>query len=101
MLSVPFRILPSGHAAKIDDTSDEAMSQLIAAAVMTRIGERPLWPTYGLPDPVFSKVDGAQLAAVLATYGPKVQIFSINTDFTDSSTQEVDIVWGDSSNVES
>jgi hypothetical protein len=91
MLAFPFRLGPSGHLVTVDDTSDEGTSQLIAAAVLTRPGERPLYPTFGIPDPTFNKLVGPNLAAVLAQYGPAIQITSVDADFTDSITQQVTI----------
>lgn len=91
MLAFPFRVGPAGHLGTVDDTSDEGISQLIAAAVLTRPGERPLYPTFGIPDPTFSKLVGPNLAAVLAQYGPAVQVSAVDTNFTNSTTQEVTI----------
>ena len=93
MLAFPFRVGPSGHLVTIDETSDEAVNQLVAAAVMTRPGERPLFPTFGIEDPVFSEIAGPSLAAVLSQFGPNVGLENVETRFTDGTTQEVVITY--------
>lgn len=89
MFAFPFRIGAGGQVAKVQETSDEAHAQLIAAAILTRAGERPMFPTFGITNPVFRKVEPAELAAVLAAYGPKVKITNVSAEFTSSDKQQV------------
>ncbi len=93
MLAYPFRVSPSGHLVTVDETSDAAINQLIAAAIMTQPGERPLFPTFGIDDPTFGEIVGARLAAVLSQFGPNVGLEDVSTSFIDGTTQEVVITY--------
>lgn len=97
-LVYPFRLGPSGHLLTIDDASDQANTQLIAAAILTKPKERQMFPSFGIPDPVFSEIHAAQLTAVLATYGPSVKLGDVVAEFVSSSVQKVSITYSDTVN---
>ncbi len=101
MLAFPLRLGPSGHLVTVDDTSDAGIGQLIAAAVLTRPGERPLYPSFGTPDPTFDQLLGPNLAAVLAQFGPRVQLAEVTTQFVDATTQAVNISYSEPTNGQS
>lgn len=42
--------------------------------VLTRKGERPLVPDFGITDPVFQALDEAELRVGLRTFGPNVDV---------------------------
>lgn len=93
MFAFPFRLGPNGSPVTVDDSSDEGISQLIASVVLTRAGEHLLYPSYGIPDPVFDRVEPAQVSAVIAQYGPAVKLEDVRADFTDSATQKVQVIY--------
>lgn len=95
IMAMPFRLGPNGSVIKVNETSDTAVSQLIAAAILTRIGERLLFPTFGITDPVFNQVSAAEVAAVLTTYGPNVQLQDVSAYFTDATTQQVNVTYSE------
>lgn len=65
----PFR-LAGTHVATVDEGSEQAVAQAIAVLTATRRGERPLVPAFGVTDPVFDRIDLAEINAGLALYGP-------------------------------
>ncbi len=85
----PFRIGPGGSSVTLDEASDAATQQLIAAVILTRRGERPLLPTFGIDDPRYGRIEPAQVAAVVAAHGPRVKITELSSTFSDSVTQEI------------
>ncbi len=89
IFAFPFRIGAGGSVIKVAETSDQAYAQLIAAVVLTRSGERPMFPTFGITNPVFGKVRGAEVAAVVAAYGPRVRITNVSANFIGDNKQEV------------
>lgn len=95
MFAYPFRIGPNGSVVLTDENSDEGISQLIASAVLTHLGERPMFPTFGITDPVFGQVSTAQLKACLAAYGPSNAVITdVGSTFTTATAQHVEISWG-------
>jgi hypothetical protein len=91
LLSHPFRILPSGRAATVEQGSDEAHAEQLAVLLLTRRGERDLVPGFGVSDPVFAGFDPAEIAAGVSAYGPPVQIESIDVTPAGDGTVAVDI----------
>lgn len=92
ILSFPFRLLANGSAATVEQNSDEGDREGVAQLVLTRVGERPLVPGFGLPDPAFAGFEVTQLAAGLAIYGPPVTPSSVTVVAGDRpNTQLVDI----------
>lgn len=73
VLSFPFRVR-GGRIVLTDQGSDVQHVELVAVTVLTRKGERPLVPDFGITDPVFNALDQAELRAALATYGPDVDV---------------------------
>jgi hypothetical protein len=70
ILSHPFRLGPTGAAATVEDGSTAANAEAIAVLLMTRRGERPMAPDFGITDPTFAELDVAELDAGLALWGP-------------------------------
>jgi hypothetical protein len=86
LLSHPFRLGPTRAAATVAEGTDQALAEAIAVLALTRKGERPLVPEFGLSDPAFDDFDVAELNAQLATYGPDVTIVDVTVDVTDDTT---------------
>lgn len=90
-LSFPFRLLPNGRAATVEQGSADADRESIAQLVLTRIGERPLLPGFGMPDPAFAGFEPTELTAVVAMFGPTVDIVDVAVSAADDVSQNVDI----------
>ena len=95
MLAFPFQIRLNGRAALVADDSEECDAQQIAFLLLTRIGERPLAPEYGTPDPTFD-VRGsseADITAAIAAMGPTVDVDSVTVTPTADGTSSVEITF--------
>lgn len=60
---------------------------------MTRPGERPLVPGFGMVDPTFAGFDASALAAGLALWGPPVQLEHVDVTVVDESTEAVAVIF--------
>ena len=70
ILSHPFRLTLTGAAATVRDGSTDANAEGVAVLALTRPGERPMCPNFGVADPAFAGYDAAELSAALHLYGP-------------------------------
>jgi hypothetical protein len=91
ILSYPFRLQPNGDVAVVEQTSDAGVAEQIAVLILTRAGERPLQPAFGIPDPVFEGLDALDVAAGLALFGPPAEVTGLEVGFADALTQEIDV----------
>ena len=89
LISYPFRISPTGAVETVDDGSDEQFAQELAVAVLTRPGERPLAPEFGIADPAFTGFDAEALALHVDLFGPPVTIDDVRVRFLNEHTQDV------------
>lgn len=88
LISYPFRFAGSGKVAVVEQGSDEAAAEQIAALILTRTSERDLCPDFGITDPTGHGLDGADLEAAVTTFGPDVDITSVEiTDVTETTQQ--------------
>lgn len=89
VFSHPFRIGSGGAIATVRDGSDQALAEGIAIIVLTRPGERPLVPDFGLSDPAFDELRQAELIAQLDLYGPETTIASVTSSPASEGSVEV------------
>lgn len=71
ILSVPFRVLPNGLTATVDEGSTAENAERIATIAQTIAGEYPMLDDFGITDPLWFGVDAAGVQANLARYGPE------------------------------
>lgn len=93
-LSFPFRLLPNGQAATVEQGSEAGDRESIAQLVLTRPGERPLVPGLGITDPAFAGFEPTELTAAVALYGPHVEIADVLVEAADDVSQTVTIEFG-------
>lgn len=91
IISHPFRLARDGSIATVDQTSDAGLAEQIAVLALTRPGERPLVPGFGLPDPTFEGFEPSALAAAVALWGPDVLLDQVTVVQRDDSTQQVEV----------
>jgi hypothetical protein len=91
VLSHPFRFLPNGRAATVEQDTDDQRAELIAGLILTRPGERGLVPGFGTPDPVFAGIDVAAVEAATNVFGPDVRITDVRVEITGPASQDVTI----------
>lgn len=93
ILSHPFRLAANGAAATVDQDSAECNAEQIAVLVLTRPGERPLAPGFGVADPTFSALSPTELAAGVAEYGPPVVLRDVEARPVDDHTLALTITF--------
>lgn len=69
LFAFPFRPLPNGRAAVVEDGSDDHRAQQLMHLALTRRGERPLEPDVGLDDPAFVGFNAEELHQGAVDYG--------------------------------
>jgi len=89
----PFRLGPGGSVAVIDQDSDRDIENLLAVAVLTRPGERPMAPTFGIADPAFTGWEAPALARHVLDFGPTVTVTSVVTARRGNDREEVSVAW--------
>lgn len=91
ILSHPFRLLGNGSAATVEQSSDEANAEQLAVLALTRRGERPMAPGFGVGIDAFSRPDAAELAAGVALYGPSVHLAGVEVTPRNDTTLDVTV----------
>lgn len=94
VLSFPFRITPTGAAATVGIGTDAEYDEAIAVLCLTHVGERPMLPEYGIPDPAFAGLHAGDVQVGLNDYGPE-NIKITNITLTPKSDRQsiADIEW--------
>ncbi len=93
-LSFPFRLAPDGSAVTVGYGTDPEIDEAIAVLVLTGIGERPMRPAFGIPDPTYAGLHTGDMQVGLDDYGPAGVI--IQEVITESVTDTIDrakIAW--------
>jgi phage baseplate assembly protein W len=91
ILAHPLRL--AGTALEVvDQASDAGNAQQLAILLSTRRGERPLVPTFGTSDPTYADVDDAELTATVATFGPPVDVITVETTYDEAGRTAVTLV---------
>lgn len=93
IISHPFRLGPGGAVATVEQGTDQANTEQIAVLALTRTGERPLVPGFGVTDPAFIPYRPGELVAGVATWGPSVRISSVDTVPLDDATRRVEVTF--------
>ncbi|MFT4471688.1 hypothetical protein ACMX2H_17445, partial [Arthrobacter sulfonylureivorans] len=70
VIAIPFRLTPQGEVATAPHGSPQEVDEAIVALALTRVGERPMQPSYGTPDPVFTGLSAGDLQVGLDEFGP-------------------------------
>jgi phage baseplate assembly protein W len=91
ILSHPFRLAGNGSIATAEQDSDEANAEQLAVLILTRIGERPMVPGFGITDPTFGTLDRSEVAAGVAAYGPDVNVTDVRAEYESDSTQLIEL----------
>lgn len=91
IISHPFRLNLNGAVATVVQDSEQADREQIAVLVLTKRGERPMAPGFGITDPVFNRVDAGEVTAGVALYGPPVTITEVTTRVGNGDEQLVEV----------
>lgn len=95
LISYPFRLTPARTVATVDDTTEAVIPEAITMLVLTRRGELPMCPGFGITDPLYTGgLDTHDLQAQLDLWGPDgVTIDSIISTPTDDTHASADVTW--------
>lgn len=94
VLAFPFRVDRQGHVATTERGSDAEVEEAIAVLTMTVAGERPMTPTYGVPDPTFVGLTLSDVAAGVSDWGPGgVTVVSVDAVPESETVQRATITW--------
>lgn len=93
LISFPFRVGPDGTVVSVDQGSEAADRDQLAALALTVVGERPLRPGFGIPDPTFAGFSPPALVAAAARFGPPVTVESVDVAVRDHRSQVVSVVF--------
>lgn len=101
VLSFPFRLDRSGMVATTVRGSDAEVDEALAVTVLTVTGERPMAPTFGIPDPAFTGVTMADVTAAVRLHGPEgVEVVSVDSTPVDDTTERTTIRWAHNTEVD-
>ena len=92
LLSYPFRIdYNNERFGTVDSGSDTYKAQQISAFLRTEKSERPLFPSFGIEDPVFNTFDSADFIDSFIEFYPsdRIEITEIRVTDKNSGSQDV------------
>ena len=87
ILSHPFRLEVDGSIAVVDQDTETADAEQLAVLVLTVTGERPLVPSFGVPDPTFAALSVGDVNAGIGTFGPPITVDAVDVTRPDDRTQ--------------
>lgn len=94
LITHPFRLRRDGSVDTAPPGSEEQISSQLAALIGTRVGERPMAHTFGVPDPAFAGLAAADVAAGVRIFGPDgVRITSVVTTPVDEEVSSAVVTW--------
>lgn len=91
LISFPFRLGPNGSVVTRPDDSSDYYAELLATMVLTKPGERPQVPLYGLNDPTFAELDAQELSYKVDIFGPPVKVTKVSSQYVSAIQQDIRI----------
>lgn len=93
-LAHPFRFAANGTVLTRVAGSEDDVNDRLRLIVETVQDERPLFPSYGIPDPAFIGVSSGDVQACVSEYGPEgIQIGDFEMEALDAQTSAVHVQW--------
>lgn len=89
LISFPFRIGLNGSVVTRPDDSSDYYAEQLAQMCLTKPGERPQVPLYGINDPTYHQIDAQELAYKVDLFGPPVRIVSVTSQYVSATEQDV------------
>ena len=91
LLSMPFRVAPSGAAVKVTQGDDSYYREQIAVVLLTEQGERFFHPALGLPDSAFDGFQHSAFQAQIVSEMPEITNLKARIEDNDDRTQTVTV----------
>ena len=93
-LAFPFHLDAQGNIATTPYGSDQEVDGAIAALILTDVGERPLSPEFGVPDPTGIGLTEGDIQVGLTDHGfPDVTITELVTVPVSATQASVTVLW--------
>lgn len=75
-LAYPFRVDADGSVAVVEQDTLDEVAQHAQVVLLTRRGQRPVVPEFGIPDPLFEEapLDLADVEAAISRYDPRGRV---------------------------
>lgn len=90
----PFRLAANGNVLTRAAGSADDVNDRISLIVETVQGERPMFESFGIPDPVFVGISAGDVQACIREYGPEnVVIEDFELEPLDARISSVHIKW--------
>ena len=94
ILAFPFRLGPDGSVVTTGYGTDTEIDEAIAVLALTHLGERPMRPEFGIPDPAFAGLHAGDIQVGLDDYGPAgVIVDSVKTETVSDTVDRAKISW--------
>lgn len=94
VLSFPFRLTPTGAAATVGYRTVTEIDEAIALLTLTQLGERPMAPDFGVPDPAFHGIHTGDVQVGLNDHGPAgITVYTITTTPVSETLSRAVIQW--------
>tara|TARA_R100000005_G_C4927649_1_gene158061 strand:- start:190 stop:492 length:303 start_codon:yes stop_codon:yes gene_type:complete len=91
VLSYPFRIdLENNRFATVNSTTDTYKAEQVQGFLRTEKGERTMFPTFGIEDPVFNFFDAGEFLDAFNEYYTNIKIDEI--DIVETSGKVTDVM---------
>ena len=92
VLSIPLSLDAAGGFKHVDVASDEYKAEQVQVFVLTNKGERPLYPTFGVTDPVFENMATEDLLEEFSTfYGSSILLDRVNIIKNRGSVSRIEV----------
>lgn len=93
-LSFPFRIGPDAVAATVGNGTDAEVDEAIGVLTLTHLGERPMEPSFGVPDPAFGGLHTGDIQVGLDAFGPTgIAVTSVDITPVTDTYSKATIAW--------
>ena len=93
-LAHPFRLAANGHMLTRSAGSDDDINDRLQLIIGTVQDERPMFPSYGIPDPVFVGISAGDIQACISEFGPEgIVIDDFEMEPVDARISNVHIHW--------
>lgn len=96
VLSHPLRLGPDRGFHKVEQDTDDSLAEQLAVLLLTKQGERPLVPAFGVPDPTFRVLSADEVNLSVSLFGPPVTVDEVDYAIDPEGRAEVTVTYDES-----
>lgn len=93
LISFPFRLNNAGTVAVLEDGTEDYYAEQLAVLLLTRPGERPMVPDFGVTDPTYDVFNDEELDAKIEMFGPPIQLTGVTTEFVGPTQEAIQVTF--------